>query len=232
MSTYVFDAAWQKERDRLGALESLFDGSSRRHLTALGLGEGMRCLEVGCGAGGIARWLADHVGPTGHVLATDLDTRFLDGHGRANLDVLTHDVVTDPLPDGAFDLVHARAVLEHIPARDDVLRRLVSALRPGGRMLVEDVDFGAPTASALARYFSPAAAAPAVERVYLAVAALFGAVGADAAYGRRLPAALVDAGLADVGAEVHTPVVAGGTETWTRGTVEQLADRHRPDRPG
>jgi hypothetical protein len=71
-----------------------------------------------------------------------------------------------------------------------------------------------------------------VERVYLAVAALFGAVGADAAYGRRLPAALVDAGLADVGAEVHTPVVAGGTETWTRGTVEQLADRHRPDRPG
>jgi hypothetical protein len=44
-------------------------------------------------------------------------------------------------------------VLGHIPARDDVLRTLVAALEPGGRLLVEDVDFGAPTAPALAHYF-------------------------------------------------------------------------------
>jgi SAM-dependent methyltransferase len=225
VSTYVFDPAWQKERDRLGALESLFDGSSRRLLSSLGLGEGMRCLEVGCGAGGIALWLADQVGDTGHVLATDVDTRFLDGHGRANLDVLTHDVVTGELAGEAFDLVHARAVLEHVPGRDDALRRLASALRPGGRLLVEDVDFGGPTASALAHHFSPAEGVAAVERIFLAVATVFAAVGADAAYGRRLPTALVDAGLVDVGAEVHAPVVAGGTESWSRGTVEQLADR-------
>jgi len=150
---------------------------------------------------------------------------FVDGEGRANLDVLTHDVVTDPLADGAFDLVHARAVLEHIPARDDVLRTLVSALKPGGRLLVDDVDFGAPTGSALAHYFAPAAGAAPAERVFLAVAALFAATGADPSYGRRLPTALTDAGLLNVGAEVHAPVVSGGTETWTRGTIEQLADR-------
>jgi SAM-dependent methyltransferase len=225
VSTYLFDPAWQKERDRLGALEALFDSSSRRLLAALDLREGMRCLEVGCGAGGIALWLAGQVGCSGHVLATDLDTRFIDGQGRANLDVLTHDVVTDRLADDAFDLIHARAVLEHIPARDDVLRAMVSALKPGGRLLLEDVDFGVPTASALAHYFSPGPGAPATERIYLAVGALFAAVGADASYGRRLPTALVDAGLIDVGAEVHAPVVTGGTETWTRGTVEQLADR-------
>jgi len=162
VSTYLFDPTWQKERDRLGALEALFDGSSRRLLAALDLRPGMRCLELGCGAGGIAVWLADQVGLTGHVLATDLDTRFVDGQGRANLDVLTHDVVADPLAEGSFDLIHARAVLEHIPAREDVLRALVSALKPGGRVLLEDVDFGPPTAPALARYFSPAAvAAPA-----------------------------------------------------------------------
>ncbi|HEU4423151.1 MAG TPA: methyltransferase [Pilimelia sp.] len=225
MSTYVFDPAWQKERDRLGALESLFDGSSRRLLGALGLREGWRCLEVGCGAGGIARWLADQVGSAGHVLATDLDTRFLTGHGPANLEVLTHDVVTDRLDDAAFDLVHARAVLEHIPARRDVLPRLVSALKPGGWLLVEDVDFGGPTASALAQYFSPSQVAATTERIYLAAAALFAAVGADASYGRQLPTALADAGLVKVGAEVHTSVVNGGDERWTRGTVEQLADR-------
>jgi hypothetical protein len=36
VSTYVFDPAWHKERDRLNALQSLFDASSRRLLTALG----------------------------------------------------------------------------------------------------------------------------------------------------------------------------------------------------
>jgi 2-polyprenyl-3-methyl-5-hydroxy-6-metoxy-1,4-benzoquinol methylase len=225
MSAYVFDPAWQKERDRLGALEDLFDGSSRRLLAATGLCEGWRCLEVGCGAGGIAFWLADQVGSTGHVLATDLDTRFVDGHGRPNLDVLTHNVVTDQLDEAAFDLVHARAVLEHIPARHDVLARMVSALRPGGWLLVEDVDFAGPTASALAGYCSPAPTAAAMERIYLAATALFAAVGADASYGRRLPTALAAAGLVDLGTEMHAPVVAGGTESWTRGTVEQLADR-------
>ena len=225
MSTYLFDPTWQKERDRLGALEALFDSSSRRLLAALGLRQGMRCLEVGCGAGGIALWLADQVGRTGHVLATDLDTRFIDGQGRANLDVLTHDVVTDRLPGDEFDLIHARAVLEHIPAREEALRTLVSALKPGGRLLVEDVDFGAPTASALAEYFSPAQGTAAVQRIYLAGAAVFAAAGADASYGRRLPTALVDVGLVEVGAELHAPVVTGGTENWTRGTVEQLADR-------
>jgi SAM-dependent methyltransferase len=224
VSTYVFDPAWQKERDRLGALESLFDGASTRLLAALGVGDGWRCLEVGCGAGGVATWLADRVGGTGHVVATDLDTRFAEAHGRANLDVLTHDIVTDQLDDAAYDLVHARALLEHIPAREHVLKRMVSALRPGGWLLVEDVDFGGPTASALARY-SSASGAAAIERVYRAVAAVFAAAGADPSYGNQLPAALAAAGLTNVRAEVHTQVVAGGTEVWTRGTVEQLAAR-------
>jgi 2-polyprenyl-3-methyl-5-hydroxy-6-metoxy-1,4-benzoquinol methylase len=225
MTTYVFDPAWQKERDRLGALESLFDAPSRRLLAGVGVGEGWRCLEVGCGAGGVALWLAERVGRTGRVLATDLDTRFIDGHGQENLDVLTHDVVSDDLEDAAFDLVHARAVLEHIPQRREVLARLVSALKPGGWLLVEDVDFGPPTTATLARFFSPQPVAAAAERLLRAVAAVFTAVGADPSLGSRLPGMLVNAGLVSVGAEVHTPVVAGGSETWTRGTVEQLAGR-------
>jgi SAM-dependent methyltransferase len=223
MSTYVFDQAWQQERDRLGALESLFDASTRRRLSDLGLGAGWRCLEVGCGAGGIARWLADQVGPGGRVLATDLDTRFVDG--RDNLEVLTHDIVSDALEEGAFDLVHARAVLEHIPARDEVLPRLVAALKPGGWLVVEDVDFAAPASALLAEQVVPAELAAVAHRLYQAVGTLFAMAGADPGYGRRLPAALAGSGLVDVAAEGHTPVVRGGTEHWTRGTIQQLADR-------
>jgi len=112
MSTYVFDQAWQKERARLSALESLFDHASRRILSDLGVGRGWRCLEVGCGAGGVALWLADQVGETGRVVATDLDTRFLEGHGRANLDVRAHNIVTDAIDEDAFDLIASRRAAE------------------------------------------------------------------------------------------------------------------------
>ena len=65
MESYAFDAAWEKERDRLRALEAVFDHASTRRLGDLGVGAGWRCLEVGCGAGGVARWLASQVGPGG-----------------------------------------------------------------------------------------------------------------------------------------------------------------------
>src|SRR5579871_2083748 len=152
---YVFDAAWQRERQRLRSIEDLYDPASRQHLTTLGVSAGWRCLEVGCGAGSLARWLADRVGPTGHVLATDLDLRFMRGHERANLELLRHDIVNDPLEPLSFDLVHARALLMHLAERESVLARLVAATRPGGWVMIEDPDFGAATAAMLARYVVP-----------------------------------------------------------------------------
>jgi len=78
VTTYVFSPEWTMERDRLLALEALFDEESARHLAEVGVSEGWRCLEVGCGADGIACWLAERVGPTGRVVASYLDTRFVD----------------------------------------------------------------------------------------------------------------------------------------------------------
>ena len=94
MSSYVFDQTWKREQARLRALEDLFDGASIRHLAERGVGAGWRCLEVGCGAGGVARWLAERVGASGRVLATDLDLRFLVDHGRDNLEVQRHNILT------------------------------------------------------------------------------------------------------------------------------------------
>ena len=101
---------------------------------------GWRCLEVGGGGGSIARWLCQQVGAQGQVVATDIDTRFLDELDLPNLEVLRHDAVNDALPEAAFDLVHARAVLCHLAGRDEVLSKLVTALRPGGWLLLEEAD--------------------------------------------------------------------------------------------
>lgn len=222
-NSYILDPAWQQEHDRLQALEDLFDQSSRRRLAGVGVGEGWRCLEVGAGAGGVAAWLAERVGPTGHVLAADVDARFVHQEARDNLEVRRHDVASDPLEEASFDLVHARAVLEHLPGREQTLASLVRAVRPRGWVVVEDIDFGGAMAAAIARYVSPSEEAPLFERLFRAVEAVFRSVRADASFGARLLGALQRAGLHNLGADVFAPLVAGGGKRdWVRLTVEQL----------
>ncbi|WP_181442614.1 class I SAM-dependent methyltransferase [Streptomyces tateyamensis] len=207
---YAFDRTWSHEHERLTALEQVYDPATTERLAALGVAAGWACLELGCGAGSVARWLAERVGPTGQVLATDLDPRFAAGRGPAQLTVRRHDLLVDPLPAGAFDLVHARALLEHLPGRDEALRRMLAATRPGGWVVVEDFDVAGPMGEAVARYWPEGHQLPA-ERLYRALAAAFAAAGADPGYGRRLPDALTEAGLTEVGAQVHGPLLTGGS---------------------
>jgi ubiquinone/menaquinone biosynthesis C-methylase UbiE len=68
-------------------LEELFDPLSRRRRALVQ--PGWRCLEVGAGRGSMAVWLAEQVGPTGHVVATDVDTRYLERLDVPNLDRTT-----------------------------------------------------------------------------------------------------------------------------------------------
>jgi tRNA A58 N-methylase Trm61 len=76
--TYVFAQDWHREGKRLAGLESAADPISSDVLSRLGVGPGWRCAEVGAGGGSLALWLADRVGNTGQVIATDLDPGHLD----------------------------------------------------------------------------------------------------------------------------------------------------------
>ena len=131
----------ERERERLAHLTDQRDGSTCRRLEHIEVGEGWRCLEVGAGSGTIAKWLCEGVGPGGSVLSLDVDTRFhceLPGNGE----VRQVDATREPLGDAEFDLVHARAFLEHVHQREAVLDAMLAALKPGGRILVEDGDWG------------------------------------------------------------------------------------------
>ena len=108
----------------------------------LGIREGWRCWEVGVGGPSVPQWLSARVGPSGHVLATDIDVSWASQVAGGNIDVRRHDVAVDDPPADAFDLVHARLVLIHVPQRDQALRRMVASVRAGGWLLIEDFAGG------------------------------------------------------------------------------------------
>lgn len=136
------DETTRREHERLRVLARWRDPSTIRALEATGVGPGWRCLEVGAGAGTISAWMAERVGPSGSVLSTDVDLRF---HGPAmgTTEILRHDITRDALPVGELDLVHARAVLQHVAERELALDRMIAALRPGGWIVVEEGDMRA-----------------------------------------------------------------------------------------
>jgi SAM-dependent methyltransferase len=137
---YVFDNAAEQAGTRFRALSDIFDPGTIRFLSERGIDQGWHCLEVGGGNGSIAIWLSARVGATGHVLVTDIDPRFLETAKLPNVEVRRHNIVTDALPEGTFDLVHSRLVLLHLPGRDQALRRMIAALKPGGWLVNEEFD--------------------------------------------------------------------------------------------
>jgi SAM-dependent methyltransferase len=229
---YVFDHAWDGERRRLDGVQTAFDPSTIRHLEARGVGPGWRCLEVGAGAGSMARWLCERVGPTGNVLATDISLKLLEGLDLPNLEVRRHDIVNEDLPAGAFDLVHCRLVLEHLPERERALANMIQALAPGGWLVVEDMDW-----TSMGVVSSRASSG--VRAVIRVFSGLLRSVGYDRRFGRRLAVELGRHGLVDVGAEGLVTVMVGGTASvdWARPSQERVrdllfGDGPAPDRVG
>jgi SAM-dependent methyltransferase len=189
--------------DRFTAFAALFDPATFRHLDGLGLAPGWRCWEVGAGGTSVVAYLADRVGPSGRVLATDINLSWAADAAAPNVDVLEHDVATGPPPGGPFDLVHARLVLVHVPARDAALATMVAALRPGGVLLVEDADPALQPLSCLEETGPEQVLANRLRRGFRS---LLAERGVDLAYGRSLPRRLRAAGLVDVAADAAFPV--------------------------
>ena len=181
-----------------GALAALFNQRTFHHIRSLGIGAGWRCWEAGAGGASVPTWLSEQVGPTGYVLASDVDTDVLNEAPDPPYTVCRHDLTVDPPPAcEGFDLVHARLVLEHLADPAVALTTLVGALRPGGWLLVESSD---PKLQPLACPDEVGPRQALVNRLRNAFWDLF-AQRSDPALGRTLPRLLRDFGLAEVSAE-------------------------------
>jgi SAM-dependent methyltransferase len=205
------------EDERLDLLEQIYDPLSRRRRSLVQ--PGWRCLEVGAGRGSMAVWLSEQVGPTGQVVATDIDTRYLARLDLPNLEVIQHDILEDPLDvlgPGSFDLVCSRLMLFHLKGvQEQAIRQMAECLRPGGWLVDEDADWGtaAPVDPAHPRYER-------YQQVWRE-GDWWAPRGYDKAFGQKLPVLFERAGLQDLRNEASTEVVRGGSP-WARWWIPTL----------
>jgi ubiquinone/menaquinone biosynthesis C-methylase UbiE len=116
-----------------------------RHLLTSGLRLGMRALDVACGSGSITRMMARIVGSH---LVTGVDAsedrlayaRLQAGYDRLDVDFKRGSAEELPFPDGHFDYTHARFLFQYLEQPEKVLREMVRVTRPGGRVVVADLD--------------------------------------------------------------------------------------------
>jgi SAM-dependent methyltransferase len=205
-------------RERLRVLSRPLAATTEALLRRAGAAGAASCLDVGCGGGDVTLRLAALSG--GRVVGVDIDETKLalarGEAGEAAVEYRRHDIAAAPLGE-AFDVVYARFLLTHLTDPAGACERLLAAVRPGGRLAVEDIDYGGcfchPESPAFQRYCE----------WYTAAARRRGC---DPDIGRRLPELLEGAGFEDVEVSVVQPVGRrpGDEKLAVALTMENIAD--------
>ena len=132
------------ERQRHRILAEVLDEHTSAQLDRSGLAAGWRCLDIGCGGGSVAAMMAERVGASGEVLAIDINLElaglFLSELPQ-QLTLRELNIEDGPPQADYFDLVHARALLEHLADPAAGLRHMHQSLRPGGQLAVSGSDW-------------------------------------------------------------------------------------------
>ena len=207
----------RREHDRLRVLSRVADARTRRALTDVGISAGWHCCDLGSGAGTVAAWMAEQVGPTGRVLSLDVDTRFQPPSSGV-VEVRQVDVTTDPVGFDEFDLVHARALLQHLAQREAVLDAMIAAAKPGGWVVVSDVDWIQFDAQRVPEPFAT------LSRTLRELSA--SQHGYDGTWGRMLVTAFTRRGLAEVNARGEVWTMRGGQDSaeWYVAALDRALD--------
>lgn len=209
-------------RERLRIISRVLRPSTTARLGSLGVGDGMTCLDVGCGGGDVTAEIAGRVGPRGRVVGVDIDETKLEvarretgEQGIRNVEFRALDIRRQEAGSG-FDLVYARFLLTHLDDPAGAVAAFRRHLRPGGLVVVEDIDFSGcftyPESQAFRRYHD----------LYCAVVR---SRGGDPNIGPRLPSLLAEGGFEGVGVAVVQPAgTQGEVKLINPITMENIAE--------
>jgi ubiquinone/menaquinone biosynthesis C-methylase UbiE len=182
------------EYERLETQMRPWAEATRHVLSAIGLGEGMSCLDVGSGSGTVMGLMAEFVGAGGSVTGLDPQGRFaaaalakLRRPGGPAIEMVTGDLnQLDELPGAPFDVTFTRAFLVYLADPGAMLETMAAWTKPGGWVVAQEFDFGSiavePTCPPMAEFF----------RVFEGV---FFRYGRNMRAGRQLPQQFEAAGL-------------------------------------
>jgi SAM-dependent methyltransferase len=160
----------------------------------IGVAAGWRCLDLGCGPGGILELLSKRVGPGGKVVGLDADAAFLE-HARArsrvlgNVALVLGDAYRTELPRASFDLVHARFVASTAGRPQELFAEAAALARPGGIVAFQEPDIGT------LKCYPPH---PAWDRLVELCERVFALAGGDVRLGQKLHVLARQAGLETV----------------------------------
>jgi ubiquinone/menaquinone biosynthesis C-methylase UbiE len=169
---------------------------SSRLFDQIGLAQGSRAIEIGCGPQGCLELLASRVGPTGSVvgvelseLAVQLAREFLSERRINNVEVRQGNAADTGLPRESFDLATARLVLVNIPEPEKIVCEMAALVRPGGFVALHEADW-------IAHVCDPPI--PSWDRLKQVLHTYSERKGMDLYIGRRVARMLRNAGLVDV----------------------------------
>jgi 2-polyprenyl-3-methyl-5-hydroxy-6-metoxy-1,4-benzoquinol methylase len=214
-------------RERLRVLARAMHPTTAALLDRIGIVPGTSCLDVGCGGGDVTRELARRAAPGGRAVGIDVDRTKLEiarqeaaGNGVHELEYREGDILTTDLaPD--YDAIYVRFLLTHLADPAAAVARISAGLRPGGVLIVEDIDF-------TAAFSHPANAA--YDRYAELYTQAAWARGVDPNIGPRLPQLLAGAGCRPVHMTVVQPAGMapdgheGDVKLVTPLTLENIAD--------
>ena len=202
-----------EEKRRLETQHRLWSEWAHDLWDRAGFGPGDRLLDLGCGPGFAALELAERVGAGGRVLAIDESPRFIESlveeserRGLGQLSARVERVETLRLDPGSLDGAFARWLFCFLSDPVPVIERMVSGLRPGGRLVVWDYLNYKATA------LHPRS--PAFERVLTAVDESWRRTGGDLNVGERLPGLIAGAGCRLLELVPLARFARPGTELW------------------
>ena len=146
---YVIEMS-EAELQRLLRLAAIGSDMVRSSCFLAGIAAGSKVVDVGCGALGALKDLAEMVGPSGKVIGVDvsqealararqaLDRTGLDWVELRRIDVNSDDAAAEICPPGPFDLAFCRLVLTHQSNPANTLRNIARFVRGGGMIVVHE----------------------------------------------------------------------------------------------
>lgn len=145
-NNYIIEGGAEGKK-RLAVLSDVLRTHTQQLIEQDGPVTGKRFLDIGCGGGNLSMMVAGMVGVEGYVTGVDFDSEIIqlaqkEAHekGITNVTFRALDAMAIDY-DNDFDIVYTRFLLSHLTDPAALIQKMIKALKPGGRLIVEDIDF-------------------------------------------------------------------------------------------